>query len=217
MNVLKVILEVVTCLFYLSAGIVAVMTYISARKTILQPIKTEVFKKQVEDFTKIMELFNGKDEIELRKFFGFDKMIIANAIQLLDSYAELFFNIEFDHDKRPYNRKDCPTSMMSKEFADKYFDIANDPTIKSENEYGKNEIDPKVKATIWNSYKCGMISIPNENLKALKNIDCIMKSPFLTTKSIEFLKEINEVVIKNTNKIRWDFENDGLAVLKAID
>jgi hypothetical protein len=52
MIVLKAIMEVITTAFYLSTGIVAAMTYISAEKTVLQPIKTEVFKKQVEDFLK---------------------------------------------------------------------------------------------------------------------------------------------------------------------
>jgi hypothetical protein len=147
-----------------------------------------------------MELFNGKDEIELRKYLGFNKMINANAIQLLDNYAELFFDIKFDHDKRPYNRKDCPTSVVSKEFAEKYFDLANDPTIKTKDEkdIAEHRVDPKVKSTIWNSYEYGAISIPKENVKALNRIELIMESPFLTTKSIEYLKDIKDSVLDNT-------------------
>ena len=193
-------MEIVTTAFYLSTGIVAIMTYISAKKTVLQPIKTEVFKKQVEAFSKIMELFNGKDEIELRKYFGIDKMIHANAIHLLDIYAELFFDIEFDHEKRPYNRKDCPRSIFSEKFAEKYLDLANDPTIgdKNEKDVAEHMVDPKVKAAIWNTFEYGEISIPKEYTMALDRIESIMKSPFLTTKSIKYLKAIKDSVLDNT-------------------
>ena len=62
LNHLDDIVKIIEALFYVSTGTVAVLTFLSARKTILQPMKTEVFKNQVEVFTSIMKLFNGKTE-----------------------------------------------------------------------------------------------------------------------------------------------------------
>ena len=45
---------------WLILGTVAVLTYRKARQTILQPIRTEVFKLQLVAMTEIMRLFHGK-------------------------------------------------------------------------------------------------------------------------------------------------------------
>ena len=88
---LDYIVRTIEALFYVLTGTVALLTYLGARKTILQPIKTEVFRNQVEVFTSIMKLFNGKSEYEIRQAFGFKEMLRANILSLLDDYAQVFF------------------------------------------------------------------------------------------------------------------------------
>lgn len=92
-TILDYIVNTIEALFYILTGVIALLTYLSARKTILQPVKTEVFKRQVEVFSSIMELFNGKSEIEIRRAFGFDKMLKANILCLLDEYASVFLQL----------------------------------------------------------------------------------------------------------------------------
>ncbi|OUP40869.1 hypothetical protein [Pseudoflavonifractor sp. An187] len=96
LNHLDDIVKIIEALFYVSMGTVAVLMFLSARKTILQPMKTEVFKNQVEVFTSIMKLFNGKTESEIRHAFDFDEMLRANIFKLLDDYLETFYNVTFD-------------------------------------------------------------------------------------------------------------------------
>jgi hypothetical protein len=203
MNIIKSITDIISSAFFLTTGTVAVITYISAKKTILQPIKTQVFKKQVEAFSEIMELFNGKSEFELRNLFGFDKIIKANAIKLLDEYAELFFDVKINRENRPYNNSDCPIIVISKEYAEKYLELADDPITKkqSEDSEKENKADPMTRAIIWKNYKYGIVSIPKENVEAMKKIELIIKSPFLTQKSVEHLMKIKEIVNKNTYKM----------------
>lgn len=87
---LDYIVRTIEALFYVLTGTVALLTYLGARKTILQPIKTEIFRNQVEVFTSIMKLFNGKSEYEIRQAFGFKEMLRANILSLLDDYAQVF-------------------------------------------------------------------------------------------------------------------------------
>ena len=99
-EIIEIVVKVIEGLLYLLTGTVALLTYLSARRTVLQPIKTEVFKYQVEIFSQIMKLFNGKSEIELRKIFGFEEMLQANILLMLDCYAGLFFQWKIDEEKK---------------------------------------------------------------------------------------------------------------------
>ena len=199
-KLLDYILKIIEALFYISTGIVALLTYLSARKTILQPIKAEVFKKQVEVFTSIMDLFNGKSEYEIRNAFGFDTMLQANIFNLLDDYARTFFDINIDPDKRPYNRKDCPTSLVTTEFAERYLITVTFPTENQDNNEAKTQ--PTVtKGDYWNDYIYGEICQPNSTVKMISQLDEIMKSPFLTSESVQLLSKIKETVEENILKI----------------
>ena len=64
LNHLDDIVKIIEVLFYVSTGTVAVLTFLSARKTILQPMKTEVFKNQVEVFTSIMNFLMVKQNLK---------------------------------------------------------------------------------------------------------------------------------------------------------
>lgn len=199
-EILDYIVKIIESLFYISTGTVALLTYLSAHKTILQPIKTEVFKRQVEVFTAIMDLFGGKGEVEIRRAFGFDKMLMANIFNLLDNYAKTFFDVRIDPNKRPYNKEDCPASMITAEYAKRYL---ISPTFSPEKESdNEEETQPTVtKKEFWNDYIYGEICQPTSTVKTLKQLDEIMKSPFLTGESIQLLSMIKRTVEKNILRI----------------
>lgn len=194
LNHLDDIVKIIEALFYVSMGTVAVLTFLSARKTILQPMKTEVFKNQVEVFTSIMKLFNGKTESEIRHAFDFDEMLRANIFKLLDDYLETFYNVTFDYNERPYNKKACPCSILTSEFAERYL-VA--PDLSSENESVEKDPPSMSKMEVWNNYIYGEICQTVSNTKMLAQIDEIMKSPFLTSESIRLLSEIKKIVLDN--------------------
>src|SRR5438128_11734785 len=62
--------DVLNAAFFLVVGIITILTYRQAKKTILQPLKTEIFKQQIQLFTDLLKLFVGKDEIDLREQFA---------------------------------------------------------------------------------------------------------------------------------------------------
>lgn len=47
-TILDYIVNTIEALFYILTGVIALLTYLSARKTILQPVKTEASKPQEE-------------------------------------------------------------------------------------------------------------------------------------------------------------------------
>ena len=53
--------------FFFVIAVVTVLTYKRAKKTILQPLRTEIFKKQLDDFSRVIRMFQGKEELTLRR------------------------------------------------------------------------------------------------------------------------------------------------------
>ncbi|HZN99519.1 MAG TPA: hypothetical protein VFB61_17480, partial [Gemmatimonadales bacterium] len=60
------------------------LTYRQARRTVLQPLRTEIFKKQLDGMTQVLQLFIGKAEHQLLDDFAFDELYSANIALLYD-------------------------------------------------------------------------------------------------------------------------------------
>lgn len=202
-KVLSMIKDAVNILFFVITATIGILTYLKARKTILQPIKTEVFKVQLKVFSELMELFNGKSEYEIRSYFHLEKVLTVNAIALLDNYAKLFFDYKPDIEKRPYNKSDCPTMIVKWECMEKNFDIDDKPTRDFDDERVSetNKPDPMTRAAIWNNEKVGVLSIPKEYTMAEKKIEEIIKSPVLPKDCVLLLKEIEDIAKYNIDMI----------------
>lgn len=193
----SIIKELFHILFFIIVGSVTVLTYLKANKTILQPMKNEIFKKQLSEFTTIMDIFNEKSEIELREYFGLSDLIKANAFLMLDNYASLFFDMKIAREKRPYNINDCPSSLVTQDFIEKNFTLVDEHIIDETSEIRREPPDPMVKATLWKDYNHGDIKIPRKTSNSLKELDKILKSPLLPKECIKYLVEIKNTVNNN--------------------
>ena len=110
--------NVAQIVFLVVATIIAVLTFQKALRTVLQPIRTEVFKVQLKAMTEIMGLFVGKDELALRSAFDFSTLFKVNAADLFDAYATNFFDVVLDRKIRPYNSVDCPRHWRERDAKD---------------------------------------------------------------------------------------------------
>jgi hypothetical protein len=108
MKHLQLVMDISQAAFWVTASVIAILTYIQARRTILQPFRTVLFTKRLKAMTEIMRLFLGKDELALREAFEFEKLFAVNACALHDAYATDAFGIQVERDSRPYNWGDCP-------------------------------------------------------------------------------------------------------------
>lgn len=180
--------------FFIIIGTITWLTYLKAKKTLLQPIRTEVFKEQIKEFSNILKLFIGKGEIELREDFAFDKLFHANSCMLIDDYASLFFEIKIDRDKRPYNRNDCPSALCAEGRLEKC-----DEYIRLESDEEKKQVrpDPRTKAAIWTKYKFDMISLPKEFNEAKEKLHKIIESPLLPKQCIFLLQDFIKTIMEN--------------------
>lgn len=87
MSLLESTGAVVQIAFWVLVGTLSLLTYLHARRTFFQPLKTEVFKLQLTALTRISESLHGKGEWELMIHFDLDEIVRINSWRFLDQYA----------------------------------------------------------------------------------------------------------------------------------
>jgi len=88
--------------FLIAVASVAVLTYRKAKLTLLQPIRTEVFKEQLRDCRAALAQFSGRTEFELMVEAGFFQLVEMNAQKLFDDFGEVFFDLHVDVNEKAY-------------------------------------------------------------------------------------------------------------------
>ncbi|MFZ0943972.1 MAG: hypothetical protein WB930_02610 [Syntrophobacteraceae bacterium] len=187
--------------FWSIIATIAILTYRRARSTILQPIRTEVFKAQLGELTHIMALFVGKNELELREAFVFEKLLYANTCSMYDSYAAIFFDVDIDRKKRPYNIQDCPHSRFNKDYAAKHL-VVMQGYIRQESPPSKvDKTDPRIRAAMWSEFTYGELRIPSEFSEMEERLGLFLETPVLPTRCITLIEEYNKLVSCNLEMI----------------
>jgi hypothetical protein len=172
--------------FYVVVGTVAVLTYRKAKDTLLQPIRTEVFKEQLRELSEVLGLFVGKSELDLRAPVGFDRLFYGNATALLDSYAQSTLGVEFESENRPYYGPEYPVTRISKHLVE----VADD--------YLSPEQEPQPTAPRpWSEYRHEIVHVPAEYVAWEESLARLMESPVLPTRCIELLQEYEMRVNEN--------------------
>ena len=181
----SIVRDLIQALFFLVVGTVAVLTYLKAKKTLLQPIKTEIFKGQLQGFTDILRLFAGKKEIDLRDDFHFSKLIFVNTSAMYDYYAWLFFDVDFERARRPYSREECPESIFSLEDIEPCDGHVKEASRAQE----RTRPEPNLRGTTWSRYHFGPIYLPKEFCEAHAKLQRLMGSPLLPKPLLALLEE----------------------------
>ena len=163
--------------FWLIVGTVAVLTYWQARRTVLQPLRTEVFKLQLESMSRLLAMFVNKGEIELRNSFGEKRLFHANAVLLIDAYAEseLGYGVK-DGAVRPYRKcRNWRISSSALERADQHLRYEPDGVA-----------EPPRKS--WAEYEHSGIPIPSKYVKRFAALETFLRDPLLPSGCASLVK-----------------------------
>ena len=101
-GLLSTVTSLVQIAFWLTVSILSVLTYLRARKSVLQPAKTEVFKMQIARLQDILKEFSWKNSVEAWAMSGLQECLDLNALRMFDTYAERTFPIKVNREKREY-------------------------------------------------------------------------------------------------------------------
>lgn len=193
MNWLTITTGIIQALFSITIATVAIYTYVSAKKTILQPIRTEVFKQQLNALNELGQYFFGKSEIELREDLDFTGLFEANVSFLLDNYLYSQFNMKHKEGvDRPYSTKYCEIYLISGDALEPIPDISDSDVDKD---------NPQPRKVLWADYKHYSIPLTNKHHKMTEELKKIMRNPLLPKQCQKYVSSYLRLIEKNVAAI----------------
>ncbi len=186
--------DLVQIAFFVTIAIITVLTYLKAKQTLLQPLRTEVFKEQIKVLSDLLRFFVGKGEHELRNSWGLSEMLDGNAYFLLDEYARIFFGVTADWNKRPYGKPHFTGAIIAK--SSKQVEV-----LQGHLKPDKPSHDIRPKEEIWAEYVHDWIHLPRQWHETDAELLKLTQSPFLPAELASMLGDYKRAVMQNVSAI----------------
>jgi hypothetical protein len=190
-SVLSQVSAAVQIAFFATTGIVAVLSYVTAKRTIFQPLRAEVFKKQIEDLGLVLKLFSGKGEYQLQEDFAFSTLIEANIAKMYDAYVNFAFGYSRPEEVLEYRHELCPSSMVLPEGLTAMVGYRVDDDLPAK--------IPKPKEWEYPNYE---ISLPRAFSVKQKEFEAVIDSPLLPRPIAKMLQDYLSAVDDNASTVR---------------
>jgi hypothetical protein len=117
---LPVAKDFVNILFFVIMGILGILSYRQAKKTIFTPLKTETFKLQLKIFEDILSFFEKHKKTKFIDSLDYRKILSLNFSILMNNYAETYLNLEIDKVELKKRLEQAPFSNMAFKHIDKF-------------------------------------------------------------------------------------------------
>lgn len=190
----QIAVSFVQMFFFVVTGSAAVASFRLARKTLLQPARTEIFKAQMEQLRRVLQLLAGKDELALRRDCGMDLLEEANYAKLYDDYARISFGVDIEPEGRPYHHSVCLTTRIDFE-ALSSFPVSLDPKARDETIH-------IVRAENWKDYRFSEVSIPTVQSKYLERLETLLIEPLLPAECAVLIQKYLDTIENNINIVQ---------------
>ncbi|MFI0800389.1 hypothetical protein SAMN04489729_5155 [Amycolatopsis lurida] len=195
----QVVPAVIQSAFWVIVGTVTVLTYRHARKTVLQPLRTEFFKRQIDELADLLKYFVGLDETSLRKVSGHDKFFEANVVKMYDVYAMANLSVRpKDLEARPYGRKFCPLSVfMMRKDEEPLITSDIEPVLKVDEDVTHRDQYERHRLAWEAGYKHREIHIPKLFAEFEGRMNSFIQNPYMPRKCVVEIEKLLKVVEEN--------------------
>lgn len=196
--IVTLIKDIVNIIFFIAVGIMGVLTYLQAKKTIFMPIRTETFKLQLKLFEDIFAFIEENNRDLFINTFEYRKIFKINAWFLLDVYAETFFagKIEINKDMRNQMLAEAPIINMAFKHKDKI--ESTDDGLILDVSYAKNKAkDSTDKLADWKQYEYVAVHITNHFQGQMDQLGRFISSPLLPNKIKALVREFQVGAYRN--------------------
>ncbi|MFL9594146.1 hypothetical protein ACKC5O_19340 [Aeromonas schubertii] len=203
-------------LFFIAMATVGVLSYRQAKKTVFSPIKTEIFKYQLEVFEDVIRHFQNKGEYELKSDMDIDTIIDINSFELVNSYVETFMKgeIQVNEDAKKEKMAKAKGAIVSQEYAQEYFEVLG---VDKPVEHKKDEPkDPALKLSVWNERKYGLVHFTEKYDQSVKEIQRFQDSPLLPSDLKKLLSDYSMLMHKTLSTVGETMEEVGKEMPKSF-
>lgn len=188
--------------FFLVVSTIGILSYLQARKTLFSPIKTEIFKLQVEEIKKILEAFNYKNQTQFDEETGIREVFEINVSRMHWDYINCFFKDQVERTEDFIEQLDSASygAVMSKEnFLKNFTQISADDEVKKVYPVSDDDpVEPALKLAKWNEYEQSSINFTKKYSDAIEELSKLASSPLLPK---ELTEKIHKVIEINRNNL----------------
>jgi hypothetical protein len=195
--------DIFQILFFIVIGIITILSYLQARKTLFTPIKTEIFKMQTKEFEEVIKFFQNKTEIDFMNQFDLNKIFTINLLSLFDFYANKFFpgKLKANEESRVKINSEIAGSIVSQKFMDEHFELVGykETNVKKK----ENEIpdSPAIILKQWNEFEYGKIDYTKVFAEESEKIRKFLASPLLPKELKEKIKSFDQIKTDNLSMV----------------
>ena len=201
---IETIKNVSNILFFCIVPLIAVLSYIQARKTLFAPIRTETFKLQLKTFEEILLFFQNKTESDYLNAFDLDRIMSLNALEMADNYVTNFFpdEIKIDKESRAEIYKPLIGAIVSMKHAEQFFQQidSSNPSPRTSEEDNKIT-NPAIILAKWKKYEHGAIRFTKDFQNQIDELQRIAASPLIPKNLRALILEFKKVGEENLSLI----------------
>jgi len=191
--------------FFVTISVVAILSYLQARKTLFSPIKTEIFKIQMEEFKSVLAFFNKRSSADFDEEFGFQEIFDLNSLRMQQEYIHTFFNekVETSEQLKEKMRNSSYGIVISKEDAEEFFEeITPGSELKETTETKiKANLDPALKLAKWQKYKHAGVDYTKKYHEKSEELSKLSASPLLPEELTNLMYEFSGTIHNNLAQI----------------
>lgn len=192
------LLSIIQSLFFLTTGVVGVLSYLQAKETIFSPIKTEIFKLQIGALQEVLNFFFSSDTAgdNIEEFFDIYEIINFNTNHMLSEYSKIFFGDDNPVTKlvekgekesiraiRPVTSNLIPPKFLK-------------PTSQS-NRKNKQSSNQKLLLEKWQRYEHDFVYITEKETISEAKIYKLAKSPFIPNELRALILDVMNTIDEN--------------------
>jgi len=190
-------------LFFAITSVLAILTYLQAKRTIFTPFRTEAFKLQLKSFEDVLVFFEKHSTTSIDDEFDFKKIVNYNAIKMIDEYMLHFFGNEIDKEaikkKREPMQEEIAGAVVTENYMAKFFEL---PThTKTESRNPDHPTNPAIILAKWQEYEHGMIEFTKRYEETSEKLRRFKVSPLLPHELKEKINQFEDIVEKNLTTI----------------
>jgi hypothetical protein len=190
--------DIFQTIFFILIGVLTILSYLQARKTLFTPIKTETFKMQIKAFEDILAFFQTKTETDFTTQFDFDFIVSSNTRLMFADFITHFHKdqIKIDEEKLKDLHKEFCGAIMTHTWAERNL-VSPDYFEKKEIKKPEEVTNPALILEKWKNYEYGPIQYSNKFNEAIDKLNQLIASPIIPTELKDKLEAFDKIVREN--------------------
>ena len=187
--------DLTNVLFFCLIGVITILSYLQARKTLFTPIKTETFKMQISAFEEILNFFQSKSETDFTEQFDFSFIFNANAKIMFSNFLKTFYKdeIKINDGALKELRSNFVAGVVTASYAEKFFEKPEYfEKVKKKEE--QDVTNPAIILAQWKKYEHGMIKYTKKFHDETEKLSKLISSPLLPNELKEKVEDFEKNV-----------------------